>query len=95
MKYEKILFGCSNNVLHDADLDDADDVLHDADLDSVKILFIILFIALYDSKYHINTPVEDITKLWNIRTSRGIKKRGWGLNKSRKPINDWKEEKLP
>ena len=86
MKYEKILFGCSNNVLHDVDLD------------SVKILFIlfiILFIALYDSKYHINTPVEDITKLWNIRTSRGIKKRGWGLNKSRKPVNDWKEEKLP
>ena len=45
-------------------------MLHDADLDSVKIvfiLFIILFIALYDSKYHINTPVEDITKLWNYK----------------------------
>ena len=56
-------------------------MLHDADLDSVKILFIsfiILFIALYDSKYHINTLVEDITKLWNIKPV-GESKNGDGV----------------
>ena len=53
-------------------------VLHDAELDSVKKAFIILFIALYNSKYNINTPVEGFTMLWNIKTSGGIKKTSTG-----------------